>query len=129
MNVRATRLTVAGLAGGVILALTLHLFMLAGASSHPASGGDMGSVTVAAASAHATAPQPAPHDPAGHPIIGCFAVLAALVLLFGVATSGRQGSSHGRASSGPDGSPLRPPGDDLPPIAGSLVAAGVLLRV
>ena len=131
MNVRATRLTVAGLAGGVIVALTLHVFMLAGMSAdHPQPGSDMRSMTqVAVDSLAAPAPQSAPHAAAGHLIAGCFAVLAALGVLFRPLASVLQNASPTRAVTRPAAGFLRPAAEDLPPPDRPLLAAGVLLRV
>ena len=132
MNVRATRRTVVGLASGVVVGLTLHVFMLAGMSlAHQPAGSGMGSTTDHAGQTFvASPPEPAPHAAAGHVMLGCFAVLTALGVLFrlfrAAAAAARTPSRH--ATSRLEPCRLRV-ARELPPPARPLVAAGVLLRV
>lgn len=128
MNVRATRLSVAGLAG-VILALTLHVFMLVGMSAgHPPADDYMAGMAAVDAE-FMPASDAATHDAGGHTMAGCFAVLAGLALIFRLAAAGSATGTTVQGGTDQDAASPIAIAEDLPPPAGPLVAAGVLLRV
>ena len=121
---------VVGLAGAVVFALTVHVFMLAGtAGNYAMHADDTGGKTEATGVSAAPAPRDA-RDSRGHRMIaGCVAVLATLglvVLLRKVAKTSAAGRAVAAAPSAP---PTPRTARCLPPPVGPLVAAGVLLRV
>jgi hypothetical protein len=133
VTVRLPALAVAGMAGVVIVALALHVLMLAGvgiadSGHHPASG-----VPTAAAAhggdAGAAVRTPHPHLGHAHLLVECMALVAVLGLALLIARARRTPPHRGHRPP-----PRRWPARHVLFVRGSappgpLVARGVLLRV